>query len=376
VLDPCLTRPVDSPRHDGPEARAARILRDRRADQVASIDRSAAAAAPDAARRLVSIYNGGRMPNQPDHIYLAHPVDLDGMEVEGGPISPNPDTSATIPVVVLWNAPQAGDLLVATSVGGRWVAERGGATGTKLCVTACGNVPVSGAAITLLSGSQVVATATTGADGCCQLPVSGTYTVQVAIGDKVVFDAARTLLSGGTTSLSVGSTGLVCCGGYAIPQVLTLTDAIGTISLVYDSTDGLFVPTWFGGHAVARLSSTVTTPNNICTTQPPTEGPVRVCYQLTCNAGQSPTFNLTRSWSWVYRQGNAPPIWFQDPTGFSSGQYCITAPPLLCGNPLTDTASFGANPAPGGPFALSGSPAPAAGNATSDPIWGSIAISA
>ena len=79
-----------------------------------------------AARRLVSVYNGGSMPTQPDHIFLTHPVELDGAEAEGGAASPNVDTSATIPVVVLWHAPQAGDLLVASSVGGRWVAERGG----------------------------------------------------------------------------------------------------------------------------------------------------------------------------------------------------------------------------------------------------------
>ena len=45
------------------------------------------------------------MATQPDHIFLTHPVELDGAEVEGGPASPNVDTSATIPVVVLWDVP-------------------------------------------------------------------------------------------------------------------------------------------------------------------------------------------------------------------------------------------------------------------------------
>ncbi len=374
MFDPCLTRPVDHPQHDGAQARAARILRNRQAEQVAAVDRASAVPSPQAARRLVSIYNGGRMPNQPDYVYFAHPVDLDGNEIEGGAASPNPDASATIPVVVLWHPPEAGDLLVATSVGGRWVAERGATVGTRICVTACGNLPVPGATITLLSGTRNIATSTTGPDGCSQFLVAGTYTVQVAIGGTVAYEGLQTLPSGGTTTISAGSSGLICCGGYAIPQVLTLTDAEGTIQLVYDSTDGLYLPTWFGGHAVTRLSSTVTTPNNICTAQPASQGPVRVCYQMTCNAGQNPTFKITRSWSWVYQQSNTP-IWFQDPTGFTPGRYCITAPPPQCGNPLTDTAAFGTNPLPGGPFALSGSPTPTASNATSDPIGGSIAIS-
>ena len=97
---------------------------------------------------------------------------------------------------------------------------------------------------------------------------------------------------------------------------------------------------------------------------------------MICHAGQNPTFAVQRSWSWVYQQGTLTPIWYQDPSGFAPGQFCITAPPAICGNPLTDTASFGANPTSTSPFVLSGTPAPAASNATSDPVGGSIAISA
>jgi hypothetical protein len=246
----------------------------------------------------------------------------------------------------------------------------------SLCVTACGGIPLVGASVTIQATSTGPAlfSGTTGPTGCVKLNGvgAGSFYVTVTYGGSVVFQNTLTL-SSGTTNLGV-SQGVVCCGAYVIPYNLTLTDAAGPISLVYDSTDGLYVPTWFGGHAVTRPSSTVTTPNNICTAQPPTYGPVRVCYQMTCNAGQSPTFNVTRSWSWVYQQGTDP-IWFQDPTGFSPGQYCITAPPAMCGNPLTDTASCGADPSAGGGFALSCTPAPAAGNSTSDPIGGTVAVS-
>lgn len=376
MLDPCLARPDDGKGHRGPAGQAARILRERQEGLRAAIDRAPGLAPADAARRLVSVYNGGSMPTQPDHVVFTHPVDLDGPELEGGPGSPNVDTSTTIPVVVLWNAPQAGDLLVASSVGGRWVAERGGGVSrTTVCINVCGSLPVYGAAITVLSGSKVVATCTTGPNGCCQLPVSGTYTVQVTIGGTLEYGATRTLPSGGTTTIVLGSnSGLVCCGGYAIPQSLTLTDAVGPLAFVYDPN--YYYPIWTGGHSIQGLSCTVTTPNNACVVGPPTQGPVRVCYQMICHAGQTPTFALQRSWSWVYQQGTLAPIWYQDTTGFVPGQLCITAPPAICGNPLTDTASFSANPTTTSPFVLSGTPAPASSNATSDPVGGSIVISA
>jgi hypothetical protein len=264
--------------------------------------------------------------------------------------------------------------LVASSVGGRWVAERGGVGLTKICVAVCRGLPVFGAVITVHSGSKIVATCTTGADGCCQVPVSGNYIVQVTVGGTLEYSATRTLPPGGTTSISLaGNTGLVCCGGYAIPQVLTLTDAAGSITFLYDPN--YYYPLWTGGHAVPRLSCSVTTTNNICFSAPLSQGPVRVCYWMTCRAGQEPTFSVQRLWSWVFQQGTSTPIWYQDDYGFTPGQLCITAPPSICGNPLTDIATFDANPSSASPFVLTGTPAPAAGNATSDPIGGSIVIS-
>jgi hypothetical protein len=101
-----------------------RILRNRQAALGRAIDRAAEASPLITARRLVQVYNGGAMPSSPDKVYLTHPVELDGPEIEGGPATPNVDTTTTIPVVVLWGAPQAGDVLTAYAVGGRWVAER------------------------------------------------------------------------------------------------------------------------------------------------------------------------------------------------------------------------------------------------------------
>jgi hypothetical protein len=284
------------------------------------------------------------------------------------------DATETIPVVVLWDAPQAGDLLVATSVGGRWVAERAGGQ-TTICVGVCGGTPVYGAVVTILSGSTVVGQCTTGTGGCCKVPVAGTYTVQVQVGGTLVYSATRTLSFGGTTTISLGNnSGLVCCGGYAIPRNLTLTDAAGSLSFLY--YPNYFYPIWFGGHPVQRLSCPVTTPNNVCVVGPASVGPVKVCYQMVCFAGQNPTFSIQRSWSWVYQQGTLTPIWYQDGSGITPDQPCVTGPPAICGSPLTDTASFGANPSSTSPFTLSGTPVAASANSTSDPVGGTIAISA
>jgi hypothetical protein len=247
---------------------------------------------------------------------------------------------------------------------------------TTVCITACGPIPVYGAVITVYAADgSVLGTCTTGPTGCCTIAssIKGTHLVTVTIGGVVVFLGKR-YFGGGTIAIPLGAgAGLVCCGGYAIPEVLTLTDADGALSFVYDPN--YVFPLWTGGHAVQRQSASVTTPNNICVVAPPSDGPVRICYQMICHAGQVPTFAVQRSWSWVYRQGTLVPIYYQDNSGFAPGQFCITAPPAICGNPLTDTASFGADPSSTTPFMLSGTPISALSNATQDPVGGTVAIS-
>jgi hypothetical protein len=252
---------------------------------------------------------------------------------------------------------------------------------TTLCVTACGNVPLVGASVTIQSGGStgpVVFSGTTGSGGCVPVPISGPgyYTTISASGSS--WQGSPTYPAGGTLTIEVGSSVAICCGGYAIPTGLTLTDAAGSLALDYCSGCSGTYPTWTGGHAVQQVSCTISTPNNICIANAPSMGPVRVCYQMTCVAGQSPTFSLQRSWSWVYQQSGQTPIWFQDPTGFSPGQYCITEPPTICGNPLTDTVSGSADPSSDSPFAISFDPTSYSPDptATADPVGGSVAISA
>lgn len=243
-----------------------------------------------------------------------------------------------------------------------------------VCVVMCGTIPVYGATINALSGGTLVATCTTDATGCCNLGVSGTFTIQVVVGGSIAYQATRTLACNDTITIPLPSTNMVCCGGYAIPYNLTLTDDIGSLSFVYYPS--YYYPIWYGGHSATQDSCPVATPGGICVSLPPSVGPVRVCYQMICYAGQDPTFTLQRAWSWVYQQGTLIPTWYQDPSGFTPGFPCATAPPASCGSPLTDTASGTANPSSTTPFTISFSLTPQSSNATSDPVGGGVVISA
>ena len=53
------------------------------------------------ARRLVQIYDGGAIPSAADHFFLAHPIELDGAEEEGGTATTVIDTTQPIVVDVL-----------------------------------------------------------------------------------------------------------------------------------------------------------------------------------------------------------------------------------------------------------------------------------
>ena len=90
------------------------------------------------ARRLVQVYDGGSIPTgDGPRVYLTHPCELDGAEVEGGAASVNADSSVSIPVVILGHAAVAGDVLVAYGVGGRWVSELGTRGGSRYPCGSC-----------------------------------------------------------------------------------------------------------------------------------------------------------------------------------------------------------------------------------------------
>lgn len=249
---------------------------------------------------------------------------------------------------------------------------------TTICVKQCyPYIPLSGATVSVYTaqGGTLLASCTTGSNGCCTLKLSGSYYVTVVdtYGTQV-FGGTETLTAGGTTSIVVDDSNYVCCGGYAIPKTLTLTDAAGSVTIAYNSS----VPDWDGGHAV-QLSSEPIINGSTCQVGSASVGPVRVCYQLTCNASASPVFTLQRAWSYFPGTSPTPPGYYQDPTGFTPGAGCYTSPPGNCGGPYVDTATGSANPSSGSPFAISFTLTDSAGNVMPDPIatgGGTVAISA
>jgi hypothetical protein len=113
-------------------------LRIERARQLAfdpgEIDATADAQARRTPRQLVQIHDGGAMPAAANRVFLGHPAAIGGGEDEGATPAFSVDTSRSIPVLVIGSrVPAVGDLLTASSVSGRWVAELGGGSPSLAC---------------------------------------------------------------------------------------------------------------------------------------------------------------------------------------------------------------------------------------------------
>jgi len=81
---------------------------------------------PGAQRFLGRVVDGGAAPTSTDRIFLLNPTTLSGAESVGAGPLVGADPSRRVPVIVVGSKlPKAGDILVAFSIGGRWVAETG-----------------------------------------------------------------------------------------------------------------------------------------------------------------------------------------------------------------------------------------------------------
>jgi hypothetical protein len=118
-----------------------RILRARHSALSDQVDRVYPIAPSGTPRRLVQIYNAGAMPSSPDHFFAAYPIELDGIETEGGTAAAAVDPSQTIVVNVLGHPPSVGEILTAYAVGGRWVSERGASSGSGSITCSPCNIP-------------------------------------------------------------------------------------------------------------------------------------------------------------------------------------------------------------------------------------------
>ena len=118
------------------ETDPTRLLRLRSHESLAAAALSHATAMPPRGtpRFLGQVVGGTGMPTGTGQVYLTNPVRLDGGVAEGTTASLVVDGSRTIPVVVIGGTPpQAGNVLVAMAVGGRWVAESGASSPVLPC---------------------------------------------------------------------------------------------------------------------------------------------------------------------------------------------------------------------------------------------------
>ncbi len=235
MIDPYL----DVPRSTGPaDAADARTLRQRQAAIDAAIDSAEGDRPPFvSARRLVQVYDGGDIPTDPEKVYFTHPVDLDGAEVEGGTATPVADTAVTIPVIVLHKAAVAGDILVATAVGGRWVAEKEGVPTLIVRVIGCAGLGVEGLTVKVyeLDGTTVHFTGTTNSSGNVTVSgVSGTRRVKVTGSARFDTFDASVLFHAVTTITLTPATGYKCaCCVDPFKTTLHATPALGTGTLLW-----------------------------------------------------------------------------------------------------------------------------------------------
>jgi hypothetical protein len=230
---------------------------------------------------------------------------------------------------------------------------------------------VVGATVQLYSGATLIDSQTTGAGGCATFTQTGAYTVKVIVSGTQEFSGSKTL-NGTTITINLGSSpaSIVCCGGYAIPYNLSLTDTIATIALAYVASSS--PPLWTGCNPVSIRSSTVTFPGGACTIGTPAVQDINVCYAMTCNSGSSPTFAMTRTWTWVTDVRN-PPIYYSQANigGCSVG---CGVPGVCSGS--NDSASGSANPTSASPFAISFAMTDNGANTTADPVGGGVGVSA
>jgi hypothetical protein len=103
----------------------SRILRDRLAALGVDLDAAAPAGVGGAARILLSVFDGGAIPTAADRYFLGHPVALGAAESEGAAPAPAVDAGTVVPFAAIRGVPKAGDLVVATAAGGRWVVDMG-----------------------------------------------------------------------------------------------------------------------------------------------------------------------------------------------------------------------------------------------------------
>ncbi len=181
---------------------------------------------------MVKVFDEGHIPTSDDHFYACHPVEFDGDEAEGQPWTAVVDTDTTLYVDVLGTA-VVGDYLIATTCGGRWVAEKGGGSTAPVCFWFCGPkavigctggifggvkllVTISGGSVTALTGGGDLSGCTANPNIVIDAPLSGgtTATATAKAGGVISL-----VLSASVTTLTITNGGT----GYAMPPAVAIS---------------------------------------------------------------------------------------------------------------------------------------------------------
>ena len=236
------------------------------------------------------------------------------------------------------------------------------------CVTSCSfATPLVGAVI-----SAGGLSCTTGVGGCCTIAglSSGTYTVTVTVNGAVIDSHSRTVTAGGTTFISIPLPSNIICCTCPIPETLTLTDVIGTLTMGYFGSVGT-QQFWYGCRLVSATSVLITAPGGVCTVAAPATNPVMICYLMICDPTASPAVTMERYWMFT---GIGP--FFIGASVDPCTSPGTTCGPLLPGACVTFDDSFGsANATTCSPFLISFTMAPAGSNHTTDPVGGNVSVS-
>ncbi len=116
----------------------ARLLRHRQKAAADALDRISTEQAQGMARYLGRVYSGGAIPTAMPRVFLTHPLSVSVAESEGAAPTVTPDTSVSVPVVVVGpTAPVVGDDVLARLIDGVWIGQVAGPTRPYMTCTPC-----------------------------------------------------------------------------------------------------------------------------------------------------------------------------------------------------------------------------------------------
>lgn len=332
------------------ESRTLRARLDRLLAAADRLDRDRPGGVP---RYLGRVYSGGALPTAVPRVYLTRPLALAATESEGSAVTLTPDTTRSVPVLVLGpGVPAAGDDLIARQTQGRWVAGFGGTAqcGTitftvRGCVDATFPTPTNrllpGATVTVYDGNNntfpVLGTGTTNGSGVYVQPIyaAKTYYREVShVGFTTSTGTTAAACSGASNTnvgLTLAATAGYCCNTACpapFPSTLYLTDELfGTIPLTCTAPD-----IWIG---CALATGVPNAYDASCTTLATRDVPVR--FQFSGNTLRvSIPICIAGGLSYA-RTGTCPTI-----TGTTSSQL-FTAVSFAC-DPLAATWQGGFDP--------------------------------